>query len=33
MYGAMTLDEVSLLYYHMTANSALNRNLACLINN
>ena len=29
----MTLYEVSLLHYQMTTNSAVNRNLACVINN
>ena len=33
MYGVMTLYEVLLLHYHMTTNSALNRNLACVFNN
>ena len=32
MYGVMTLYKVSLLYYQKT-NSAVNRNLASVINN
>ena len=32
MYVVMTL-KVSLLHYQMTTNSAVNRNLACVINN
>ena len=31
MYGVMTLYGVSLLHYQMT-NSAVNKNLACVIN-
>ena len=33
MYGVMTLYEVSLLNYQKTRNSAVNRNLASVINN
>ena len=33
MQEVKTLYEVSLLHYHMTANSAVNRNLASVINN
>ena len=33
MYGVMALYEVSLLYYQKTTNSAVNRNLASVINN
>ena len=33
MYGAMTIYEKSLLHYQMTTNSAINRNLARVINN
>ena len=33
MYGVMTRYEVSLLYYQMTTNSAVNRNIASAINN
>ena len=33
MYGVMTLYEMSVLYYQKTANSAVNRNLASVINN
>ena len=33
MYGVMTLYKVSLLYYQKTINSAVNRNLASVINN
>ena len=33
MYGVITLYEVSLLYYQKTTNSAVNRNLASVINN
>ena len=33
MYGVMTLYEVPLLHYQMTTNSAVNRNLTCVINN
>ena len=33
MYGVMTLYSVSLLYYLKTTNSAVDRNLASLINN
>ena len=33
MYGVMTLYKVSLLYYQKTTNSAVNRNLASVINN
>ena len=33
MYGVMTLYQLSLLYYQMTTTSAVNRNLASVINN
>ena len=33
MYGVMTLYEMSLLYYQNITNSAVNRNLASVINN
>ena len=33
IYGVITLYEVSLLYYQKTTNSAVNRNLASVINN
>ena len=33
MYGVMILYEVSLLNYQKTRNSAVNRNLASVINN
>ena len=33
MYGVMALCEVSLLYYQKKTNSAVNRNLASVINN
>ena len=33
MYGVTTLYEVSLLYYQKTTDSAVNRNLASVINN
>ena len=32
MYGVMTLSEVSLLDSQMATNSALGRNLVCLVN-
>ena len=32
MYGVMALYGVSLLHYQMTTNSAVNKNLACVIN-
>ena len=33
MYGVLTLYKVPLLYYQKTTNSAVNRNLASVINN
>ena len=33
MYGVMTLYTVSLLYYQKATNSAVNKNLASVINN
>ena len=33
MHGVMILYEVPLLYYQVTTNSAVNRTLACVINN
>ena len=33
MYGVMMLYEAPLLYYQKTANRAVNRNLASVINN
>ena len=32
MYRVMALYEVTLFHYQMTTNSAVNRNVACVIN-